>query len=206
MKRSETFGSFAKSFSQFQAEVKNPALTANNPHLKSKYAPLSEVINTVRPILAKYGLSFYQDVASEDDKVKVTTTLFHESGEYLESSPLYIPGSRGAGKPADAQGIGSAASYAKRYQLQAVCGVAAEEDTDGEDLIQQPNAINDLLPTNMTPQISKQSLAAKYQLGTGSRDGFDDYYNEKINEGWKHEDINKALDKALAKKKAQPVA
>jgi hypothetical protein len=201
MKRSETFSSFAKAFAAFQGEVNNPKLTATNPHFKAKYAPLSEVLSVVRPILAKHGLSVHQDVGNEEDKVKVITTLYHESGEYLESSPFCIPAGRG-GKPADAQGFGAAASYAKRYQLQACIGVAADEDDDGESLAQHNN--QQQYQTQAAPKgPSKQTLAAKYQLGTGSRDGFDEYYNKQIAEGKDHMYIDGALDKAIAKKKEQ---
>jgi hypothetical protein len=71
MIRSETFKEFASAFAKFQADVQNPKLTAENPHFRSRYAPLSEVLNTVRPILAKHGLSVFQDVATEEDKVVV---------------------------------------------------------------------------------------------------------------------------------------
>jgi hypothetical protein len=206
MKRSETFGAFAKAFAAFQAEVTNPKMTASNPHLKSKYAPLAEVLNTVRPMLAKHGLSLHQDLSSDADKVTVITTLYHESGEFLESSPFSVSILKG-GKMAEAQVMGSAASYAKRYQLQAVVGVAADEDDDGES--QAPHNNNNYqAPPVSKPQheiYTKPQLAAKYQLGTGSRDGFDEYYQSKIDEGWNHGDINKALDKALAKKNQAPV-
>ena len=199
--RVETFGSaYTKAFAAYQMEVQNPKLTANNPHFKSKYAPLSEVLNTVRPILAKHGLSVSQDIGTNEDKVICVTTVFHESGEYYKSTPFVISGSRG-GKPADAQGFGAAASYAKRYQLQAVLGVAADEDDDGEYLASQPTQQNYNMQVTTGP--SKQALAAKFQLGTGSRDGFDEYYNKKIAEGKDHAFIDSALDTAIANKKKQ---
>lgn len=206
MKRSETFSAFAKAFAQFQAEVNNPKLTANNPHFKSKYSPLSEVLNTVRPILAKNGLSIHQDVSSEGDKVVVITTLYHESGEFLESSPLAISGSRG-GKPADAQGLGSAASYAKRYQLQAVVGVAADEDTDGEELYerqqyQAPKPVQTTVQNK--PVITKQTLAAKYQLVMGDSKGFEDYYTKQSGKGYDHTHISTLLDEAAKLRQTQP--
>jgi cytochrome c551/c552 len=200
--RVETFGSaWTKAFAAFQGEVQNPKLTANNPHFKSKYSPLSEVLNTVRPILAKNGLSVQQDIGTLEDKVVCVTTVFHESGEYYKSTPFVISGSRG-GKPADAQGFGSAASYAKRYQLQAVLGVAADEDDDGEAIASHNNQ-QQYTATQKPAGPSKQTLAAKYQLGTGSRDGFDEYYNKQIAEGKDHKYIDGALDKAIAKKKSQ---
>jgi hypothetical protein len=202
MIRSETFKEFASAFAKFQADVQNPKLTAENPHFRSRYAPLSEVLNTVRPILAKHGLSVFQDVATEEDKVVVTTVLLHESGEYLQSSPLKIPAGRG-GKPADAQGIGSATSYGKRYQLQAAIGVAADEDNDGEEFTQHNTPYSAPMPTQGP---TKEVLAVKFQLGTGSREGFENYYDEQIAQGRDHIFIDAALDKALEKKKKQKTA
>lgn len=199
MIRSETFKEFATAFAKFQCDVKNPKLTAENPHFRSRYAPLSEVLNTVRPILAKYGLSVFQDVSTEEDKVVITTILIHESGEFLQSSPLKIPASRG-GKPADAQGIGSATSYGKRYQLQAAIGVTADEDSDGEDLANHNTPYSAPVPKQGP---TKEVLAVKFQLGTGSREGFDTYYEEQIAQGRDHTFIDAALDKALEKKKKQ---
>lgn len=169
MKHSEVFKELPMALSKFQAEVTNPKLTAENPHFKSKYAPLSEVFNVVRPILTKHGLSVFQDLGTEDDKVVVTTTIFHESGEFLESDPLKIPAGRG-GKPVDAQGIGAAASYAKRYQLQSCLGITADSEDDGELLVGQTPTVQ----TMNNP--SKAQIAAKYQLIMGSRKHFDDFY------------------------------
>lgn len=195
MKRSETFAEFAKAFSKFQAEVTNPKMTADNPHLKSKYAPLAEVFNTVRPILAKYGLSVFQDVATQDDKAVITTTIIHESGEFLESSPLFIPAARG-GKPVDAQGIGSAISYGKRYQLQASIGVAADSDDDGENI----SSDNQYIPTNMVGKSSAENeeaaLKVKYQLVMGQIEGFADYVKNLRDKGHDNAYINAALDHA----------
>jgi hypothetical protein len=204
-KRSPIFKELPMALAKFQGEITNPKLTANNPHFKSKYAPLAEVLGTVRPVLSKFGLSVYQDIGTLDDKVVITTHLYHESGEYLISSPLYIPASRG-GKGMDAQGIGSGASYGKRYQIQAILGIAADEDNDGEDIANHNNyAIDNMMPTNMTPQISKQALAAKWQLGTGSRDGFDDFYNGKTAEGKDHVWIDAAIQKSIDAKKKEAV-
>jgi hypothetical protein len=201
MKRSDTFKEFAAAFAKFQAEVQNPTLNKENPHFRSKYADLSEILNTVRPILTRYGLSVYQNVGTDEDKVVVTTAIFHESGEFLESDPLCIPAGRG-GKPADAQGIGGAASYAKRYQIQAALGINGEMDDDGEALAgrgayQAPKA-----PTQPSAP-SQAQLAAKYQLVMGSREGFEDYVNKLHGQGKDDAYIMSALDQAFVKKQKE---
>lgn len=183
MKRSETFGEFSKAFAKFQAEVTNPKMTAENPYFNSKYSPLSEVLNTVRPPLTKNGLSVYQDVASQEDQVIITTTIFHESGEWLESSPLILPAHqklKNGNKEFNAQGAGSAISYAKRYQLQAALGIAADEEDDGEG--QGYERSNQYVPNNLIGTPSEATLKAKYQLLKGSVDGFKEYMDKMRNE------------------------
>ncbi len=124
--KSESIENLAKSLSKFQAEVTNPANTANNPFYKSKYAPLNEVLNTVRPVLAKYGLSVIQSTSSSADSVSVTTALLHDSGEWIKLEPLYLKADKN-----NAQGFGSAITYGRRYTLSAALGISSEDDDDG---------------------------------------------------------------------------
>lgn len=203
MKRSETFSEFSKAFAKFQAEVSNPKMTADNPYYNSKYSPLSEVLNTVRPPLTKHGLSVYQDVASKDDQVIITTTLFHESGEWLESSPLILPAHqklKNGNKEFNAQGAGSAISYAKRYQLQAALGIAADEEDDGDNQ-SHGNPNNQYVPTNMIGTPSEATLKAKYQLLKGTVEGFKEYM-EKLRTEKKYDDnyIERILTQAIKEK------
>jgi hypothetical protein len=126
MNKSESIKELATALSKFQGEVKNPANTANNPFFKSKYAPLNDVLNLVRPILSKNGLSVVQAPSGDGENIIVTTTLLHESGEYIEFTPLVLK----ADKPT-AQGAGSAITYARRYALSAILGISSEDDDDG---------------------------------------------------------------------------
>lgn len=126
MEKSENIKELATALAKFQGEVTNPANTANNPFFKSKYAPLSEVLKLVRPILSKNGLSVVQAPSGDGESIIVVTTLMHESGEYIEFSPLVLK----ADKPT-AQGAGSAITYARRYALSAILGISSEDDDDG---------------------------------------------------------------------------
>lgn len=127
MKKSESIKELASALKDFQAEVKNPKNVANNPFFNSKYAPLDEVINTIKEPLSKHGLSYIQMPNSEDGAlVSITTMLLHESGEWIESDPLKLKND----KPT-AQGSGSSITYARRYQLSAMLGIASEDDDDG---------------------------------------------------------------------------
>lgn len=123
---SPTIQNLAKALSEFQAEIKNPANTANNPFFSSKYAPLSDILNLVRPILGKYGLSVVQMPSGDGQNIIVTTVLLHSSGEWIESEPLTLK----ADKPT-AQGAGSGITYARRYALSAILGISSEDDDDG---------------------------------------------------------------------------
>lgn len=126
MQTSESIKNIAKAMAQFQSEVKNPSNTANNPFFNSKYAPLSDVLNLVRPILTKHGLSVLQSPSGDGEFVTVTTLITHESGEWIESDPLTLKADK-----ATAQGAGSAITYARRYALSAMLGISSEDDDDG---------------------------------------------------------------------------
>lgn len=124
--RSESITEIAAALAKFQGEVDNPVNTAVNPFFGSNYAPLDTILSTVRPVLSKHGLSVVQIPGSVENNITVTTILFHESGEYLESEPLVLRMDK-----MTAQGAGSAITYARRYALSAILGVASEDDDDG---------------------------------------------------------------------------
>lgn len=126
MNKSESISNLAMALCKFQGEIENPKNTANNPFFKSKYAPLSEVINTARPILFNNGLSILQSPSGDGEHIIITTLLMHSSGEWIEGEPLILK----ADKPT-AQGAGSAITYGRRYALTAILGIASEEDDDG---------------------------------------------------------------------------
>lgn len=101
-----------------------PALKcATNPHFKSKYADLAACIESVMDALNNNGLALMQFSLERPDGVAVETRLIHESGEILECGVLFVPASK-----KDAQGYGSALTYARRYSLMAACGIAPEDD------------------------------------------------------------------------------
>jgi len=135
IKTSPTLGILAKALSQFQGEVKNPeAIAKSNPSFKNKYAPLDEVLNTLRPILGKYGLAVVQIPFSTAEYVSIITLLLHESGEWIETEPLQMKLEKNT-----PQGVGSAVTYGRRYQISSVLGLASEEDDDGEANEQNKN-------------------------------------------------------------------
>mgnify|MGYP006286574159 CR=1 FL=1 len=108
-----------------QAEVENATKASVNPHFKSRYADLAEVLNTVRPVFTKHGISIIQGAESDGTLVSVVTTLAHKDGGYVSSKASCVPAKW------DGQGVGSATTYLRRYGLAAMCGIAQEDD-DGQ--------------------------------------------------------------------------
>jgi hypothetical protein len=104
-----------------------PALkTSTNPAFRSKYAKLENCIEAVIDALNDNGVMLMQPTHLCEDGVIVETMFLHESGEMLSNGKLHVPATKH-----DAQGYGSALTYARRYSLLAACGIAAEDD-DGE--------------------------------------------------------------------------
>lgn len=128
MNKSETIGELAKALATAQGEIENASKNAKNPHFKSNYADLAEVINTVRPIMSKHGISISQFPAFEGGLASVETIVMHTSGEWMSgisSAPV---------TKQDAQGVGSAITYLRRYSLAAIAGIAQEDD-DGNNAV-----------------------------------------------------------------------
>src|SRR4051812_19140438 len=109
-----------------QGEIKSAVKDATNPHFKSKYADLGAVWDAARAALKANDLAALQDAVSNDGAVGVRTRLLHKSGQWMEFEPAMIPLSK-----RDAQGMGSALTYGRRYSLSAALGVVADEDDDG---------------------------------------------------------------------------
>lgn len=101
-----------------------PALKTNtNPHFRSKYADLSACVEAVIDALNSNGIALIQSIHPDETGVTVETVFLHESGEKLECGALHVPATK-----QDAQGYGSALTYARRYSLMAACGIAPEDD------------------------------------------------------------------------------
>lgn len=122
MNKSEQINELAVAMAKAQLELENASKNAANPHFRSKYADLAEVLNTVRPVFAKHGLAVIQAPEYGDGIAAVETMVTHASGQWI-SCTVSAPVSK-----QDAQGIGSAITYCRRYGLAAMAGVAQEDD------------------------------------------------------------------------------
>ena len=108
-----------------QGEIENATKASTNPHFKSRYADLAEVLNTVRPVLSKHGLAIVQSTESNGEMVSVTTAIVHKEGGHISSTASCVPAKW------DGQGVGAATTYLRRYGLAAMCAIAQEDD-DGQ--------------------------------------------------------------------------
>ena len=131
MRTSEQINELATALAIAQGEIENAKADAKNPHFKSSYADLTSVRNAIQKPLSKNGLSITQLPETIDGKHVLTSRLMHKSGQWIEGGiELLID------KPT-MQGMGSATTYAKRYALTALTGLA-EEDDDGNSASQFP--------------------------------------------------------------------
>ena len=111
----------------------SPALKqSNNPHFRSKYADLATCVEAVIDALNNNGIALMQMTHECQDGVTVETVFIHASGELLSAGKLHVPAVKH-----DAQGYGSALTYARRYSLMAACGIAPEDD-DGNAAVKTP--------------------------------------------------------------------
>lgn len=110
-----------------QKEMQNAKKDANNPFFKSKYADLNSVREACMPLLNENGILVLQPMVTIDGNEYVKTILLHESGETIESFTKILCKSQN-----DPQAYGSGVTYARRYGLQSLVSIGADDD-DGND-------------------------------------------------------------------------
>jgi hypothetical protein len=122
MTHSEQINEIAAALAKAQGQIEGAKKDSTNPHFKSSYADLSSVWDACRKALTTNGLSVVQGAESEDGRVGITTVLLHVSGQWMKSTLFMRPAKD------DPQGVGSCLTYARRYALSAMVGVAPEDD------------------------------------------------------------------------------
>ena len=169
---------YSKALVDAIGELQNVAKTASNPYFKSKYAPLDAIIESTRAILHKHGLAISQTPLFMENTAGVETTILHKAG-HSTSSTLLLPL-----KDLSPQGVGGAITYARRYALAAVLGVASEDDLDGnEHLANRPveaarPAIAKIMdnspsikPSNGSTKVLSQVLPTQAKVAAKSKEG-----------------------------------
>jgi ERF superfamily len=116
-------GKLAAALAKAQAEIKGAKKDAANPFFKSTYADLASVWDACRDALSKNELAVAQPTDFLDGQMILKTILLHSSGETITGLLPIM-----AGEKATAQQVGSAITYARRYALAAMVGVAPEDD------------------------------------------------------------------------------
>lgn len=123
MKTSEQINELAAALAKAQGDITNADKDKTNPHFQSKYATLASTWDACRAPLSKNGLSVVQVV----DGDVLISRLLHSTGQYIESTMGIKPTQNSP------QGFGSALTYARRYSLQALVGIAPGDDVGQDD-------------------------------------------------------------------------
>lgn len=144
-----------------QAEMKPALKDSENPHFRSKYADLASIWDACRKPLTDNGLAVIQLLGRHDGEVTVTTMLLHTSGQSISSVVGVKP------TKDDAQGLGSAVTYLRRYGLAALVGISQADD-DGEAAVGRPMPAKkppERKPLKLQPMQMDDRLAFLLDLG-----------------------------------------
>jgi hypothetical protein len=146
---SETIGAIAAALAKAQAELTNPekslvaTIRASNPREMDqtfRYAALSSGLDIVRKALGGHEIAIVQTTAIDKEAglIRLTTTLAHASGEWLSSEWPVCP----IVETATPRRMGAALTYARRYALFTLVGIAGEDDLDAPDLNLRMEAVS----------------------------------------------------------------
>lgn len=129
MNSSATIIKISTALVKAQKAMGNAKKDAENPFFKKKYADLNAIREACLPILNENGVSVLQPTCMIDGASFVETILLHESGEYISSITPILSVSAN-----DPQKHGSGLSYARRYALQSIINIGADDD-DGQEAV-----------------------------------------------------------------------
>ena len=168
-KSSETVGSLAAALARAQQELTNPeksltavipAATPREQGRSFRYASLASGLDIVRKSLGRQEIAAIQTTAIDQEfgLVRLTTVLAHSSGEWVSSEWPVCP----VADAADPQRMGAALTYARRYALFTLVGIAGEDDLDAPDV---SRAING----GSSPSIGSASASSSNGAGSSKR-------------------------------------
>ena len=126
MEHSEKMELVAAALCAAQADMPQILKAGTNPHFKSKYVPLPDLVEAVRPVLVKHGLAIVQTYEPCPGSLHICTTLIHKSGQWL-SGTLNVPLDKQT-----PQAVGSASTYGRRYSAESILFVCGMDDDDAE--------------------------------------------------------------------------
>ena len=155
---SEQIDAIAAALADAQTRIGNAVKDRSNPAFKSKYATLASVDDAARPELSKSGIAIVQSPTfnPSEQTVYVTTLLAHKSGQWFRSETC-VPVTK-----MDAQGTGSAVTYARRYALAAMCSVAPDDDDDGNAATGRQAAVSQPVPVRDPKEDAAYRVVREY--------------------------------------------
>jgi ERF superfamily len=173
---SETIGTIAAALAKAQAELVNPekslvgTIRSDAPGATERsfrYAPLSSGLEIVRKTLSQHEIATVQTTSIDESAgiVRLSTVLAHASGEWIASDwPVCA-----VSETAVPHRMGAALTYARRYALFTLVGIAGEDDLDAPDLIGQatPPSKAERPPGSQNGQLSRGQVHSPPQFSTG---------------------------------------
>ena len=141
METSESINEISAALAKAQGQIENAIKDSNNPFFKSRYADLTSVWAACRKQLSENGLSVIQSPEESSQGISVVTMLCHSSGQWIRSK-YSMPCDSSKLTP---QVIGSAITYARRYALSAMVGIAPQDDDDANEVSKKPIAQQKLI-------------------------------------------------------------
>lgn len=168
IERSLQIGKLVSALAKAQVEFDPVLKDTKNPFYSSMYADLADVVAATQSALSKNELVIIQLPTRSEKDAGVVTLLAHSSGEWISSELILPATSKGKdGQPKfDAQSIGSAITYARRYAYQAMIGAAAEQDQDGNSLVdkdQRPDTKARTAPVAAPSKVSNTPATERSQ-------------------------------------------
>jgi len=145
--RSENIGHLTKALTEFILAL--PQLKTDKSAMgRYNYQSLTAMLESINPVLAKFGCKCFQPPHTIGDTTYVVTTITHISGQYFRCVTAipkeYTVGGKVVNTSQNLQALGGAQTYIKRYALKSMLGIDADDDTDGNGIGQQssvaPNA------------------------------------------------------------------
>jgi hypothetical protein len=148
MYQSEQINELVGALAKAQGEIMPAIKDSKNPFFKSSYADLSSVWNACKEPLSKNGLAVMQTMDHKENQLMLITTLAHASGQWVRSFLPVVT------EKNNAQGIGAAITYMRRYALSAMVGITCDEDDDGNASVIMPEKKNGVTQTKMTEKLA----------------------------------------------------
>lgn len=158
--QSEKIDELAKALAEVQAGMENAPKDGRGNY--GRYPTLDNVTSVARAMLSARGLSFVQTTRVEGGETILTTVLMHASGQWISGEYPVAPQQK------TPQGMGSAMTYARRYTLAAMIGLAADEDDDGEAGSRGGKPSASKAPASKAPVARQQADGQKAPASNGN--------------------------------------